>query len=166
MRGSISPPVSRQATSVETDGASSGWVGTVAGVVRIKNDVVDIGTTAAVNASLPSTAVHDLELDSEGNLWVATTSGLAKVGAGSTFVEHWSTAEGLAGDDVRALAWDAAQRTLWVGTTSGISEIVVPKAGATTFTSQSYVYPSPIGPETTALRIGGIAGEVTGRSAT
>jgi ligand-binding sensor domain-containing protein len=151
-----------QATSVETDGASSGWVGTVAGVVRIKNDVVDPGTTLAVNAALPSTAVRDLELDSEGNLWVATTSGLARVGAGSTFVEHWSTAEGLAGDDVRALAWDAAQRTLWVGTTSGISEVVVPKAGATTFTSQSYVYPSPIGPETTALRIGGIAGEVTG----
>jgi streptogramin lyase len=151
-----------QASSVETDGASSGWVGTVAGVVRIKNDFVDPSTTAAVNASLPSTAVRDLELDSEGNLWVATTSGLARVGAGSTFVEHWTAAEGLAGDDVRALAWDAAHRTLWVGTTSGVSEVVVPKAGAATFTSQSYVYPSPIGPETTALRIGGIAGEVTG----
>ena len=151
-----------QTTAVETDGASSGWVATVAGVVRIVNDVVVPGTTVAINASLPSTAVRDLELDSEGNLWVATTLGLARVAAGSTFVEHWSTAEGLAGDDVRALAWDAANRTLWVGTTSGISEIVVPKAGATTFTSQSYVYPSPIGPETTALRIGGITGEVTG----
>ncbi|HET9940430.1 MAG TPA: two-component regulator propeller domain-containing protein [Candidatus Eisenbacteria bacterium] len=151
-----------QATAVETDGASSGWVGTVAGVVRIVNDVVVPGTTTAINAALPSTAVRDLELDSEGNLWVATTSGLARVASGSTFVEHWSTAEGLAGDDVRALAWDAAKRTLWVGTTSGISEVVVPKAGSTTFTSQSYVYPSPIGPETTALRIGGITGEVTG----
>ncbi|HEX5032509.1 MAG TPA: two-component regulator propeller domain-containing protein [Candidatus Eisenbacteria bacterium] len=151
-----------QTTAVETDGASSGWVGTVAGVVRIVNDLVVPGTTLAINSSLPSTAVRDLELDSEGNLWVATTSGLARVAAGSTFVEHWSTAEGLAGDDVRALAWDAATRTLWVGTASGISEIVVPRAGATTFTSKSYVYPSPIGPETTSLRIGGITGEVTG----
>lgn len=151
-----------QTTAVETDGASSGWVGTVAGVVRIVNDLVVPGTTVAINAALPSTAVRDLELDSEGNLWVATTAGLARVAAGSTFVEHWGTAEGLAGDDVRALAWDAAARTLWVGTTSGISEVVVPKAGATTFTSQSYVYPSPIGPETTALRVGGITGEVTG----
>ena len=151
-----------QTTAVETDGPASGWVGTVAGVVRVVNDVVVPGATAAINASLPSTAVRDLELDSEGNLWVATTSGLARVAAGSTFVEHWSTAEGLAGDDVRALAWDAANRTLWVGTTSGISEVIVPKAGVTTFTSQSYVYPSPIGPETTALRIGGITGEVTG----
>ena len=151
-----------QTTAVETDGPASGWVGTVAGVVRIVNDVVVPGTTLAINASLPSAAVRDLELDSEGNLWVATTLGLARVAAGSTFVEHWSTAEGLAGDDVRALAWDAANRTLWVGTTSGISEVVVPKAGVTTFTSQSYVYPSPIGPETTSLRIGGITGEVTG----
>lgn len=151
-----------QTTAVETDGASSGWVGTVAGVVRIVDDVVVPGTTAAINASLPSTAVRDLEFDSEGNLWVATTLGVARVAAGSTFVEHWGTAEGLAGDDVRALAWDAANRTLWVGTTSGISEVVVPKTGAATFTSQSYVYPSPIGPETTALRIGGITGEVTG----
>ncbi|HEU4940700.1 MAG TPA: two-component regulator propeller domain-containing protein [Candidatus Eisenbacteria bacterium] len=153
---------SNQTTSVETDGPSSGWVGTVAGVVRIKNDLIDVATTAAINASLPSPSVRDLELDSEGNLWVATTAGLARVGAGSTFVERWTVAEGLAGDDVRALAWDATNRTLWVGTTSGISEVVVPKAGAATFTSQSYVYPSPIGPETTALRIGGIVGEVTG----
>ena len=153
---------SNQTTSVETDGPSSGWVGTVAGVVRIQNDLVVPATTAAINASLPSPSVRDLELDSEGNLWVATTAGLARVGAGSTFVERWTVAEGLAGDDVRALAWDAAHRTLWVGTTSGISEVVVPKAGATTFTSESYVYPSPIGPETTALRIGGIVGEVTG----
>ena len=151
-----------QTTAVETDGASSGWVGTVAGVVRIRNDVVDPVTTAAINAALPSTAVRDLELDSERNLWIATTSGLARVGAGSTFVERWTTAEGLAGDDVRALAWDAAGRTLWVGTTSGISEVIVPKAGSTAFTSQSYVYPSPIGPETTSLRIGGITGAVTG----
>ena len=153
---------SLQTTAVETDGASSGWVGTVAGVVRIVNDVIVPGTTVAINAALPSPAVHDLELDSDGNLWVATTAGLARVAEGSTFVEHWGTAEGLAGDDVRALAWDAAHRTLWVGTTSGISEVVVPQAGATTFTSKSYVYPSPIGPQTTALRIGGITGEVTG----
>ena len=153
---------SNQTTAVETDGPASGWVGTVAGVVRIVSDAVVPGTTVAINAALPSPAVRDLEIDSEGNLWVATTAGLARVAAGSTFVEHWSTAEGLAGDDVRALAWDAANRTLWVGTTSGISEVIVPKAGVTTFTSQSYVYPSPIGPETTLLRIGGITGEVTG----
>ena len=151
-----------QTTAVETDGPASGWVGTVAGVVRIRNDLVDPVTTAAINAALPSTAVRDLEPDSEGNLWIATSAGLARVGAGSTFVERWTTAEGLAGDDVHALAWDAATRTLWAGTTSGISEIVVPKAGSATFTSSSYVYPSPIGPETTALRIGGITGEVTG----
>src|SRR6185295_18688205 len=50
---------------------ASGWVGTVAGVVRVVNDVVVPGTTLAINASLPSTAVRDLELDAEGNLWVA-----------------------------------------------------------------------------------------------
>lgn len=151
-----------QTTAVETDGAASGWVGTAAGVVRIRNDVVDPATTTAVNASLASTAVRDLELDSEGNLWIATSSGLARVGASSTFVERWTTAEGLAGDDVRALAWDASSRTLWVGTTSGISEVVTPKAGSAAFTAQSFVYPSPLGPETTSLRIGGITGAVTG----
>ena len=152
---------SPQTTAVVTTGASSGWVGTVGGLVRIRNDFVDPPTTAATNAKLPSPQVKDLALDSEGNLWVATSAGLARVEASSGVVESWSALDGLAGDDVQSLAWEAGRGVLWAGTTDGISEIF-PSAGSSGFSDRSYLYPSPLGATANALRLGGITDEVFG----
>jgi ligand-binding sensor domain-containing protein len=151
-----------QTSAVVTDGPSSGWVGTVAGVVRIRNDVVDPSTTGAVNAALPSVQVKDLARDPSGNLWIATAGGLARVDAASGAVEKFTTADGLAGDDVLALAWDAARGALWAGTTGGVSEIYPSSNGGATFGSGTYLYPNPITPASTELRLGGISGEVKG----
>jgi ligand-binding sensor domain-containing protein len=152
---------SPQTTAVVTTGASSGWVGTVGGLVRMLNDFVDPTTTAVTNAKLPSPQVRDLALDSEGNLWVATSAGIARVEASSGVVESWSALDGLAGDDVQSLAWDSGRGVLWVGTTDGISEIF-PSAGSSGFSDRSYLYPSPLGSSATALRLGGITDEVVG----
>ncbi len=152
---------SPQTSAVVTTGASSGWVGTVSGLARIRNDLVDPAVTAATNANLPSLQVSDLALDSEGNLWVATVAGLARVEAISGVVESWSTLDGLVGNDVRCLAWDATRNILWVGTSDGISEIH-PGEGGSGFSDRSYLYPSPLGASATTLRLGGITDEVTG----
>jgi len=152
---------SPKTTAVVTTGAASGWVGTIGGLVRIRNDFVDPATTAATNANLPSLQVRDLALDSAGNLWVATLVGIARVEASSGVVESWSTLDGLAGDDVQSLAWDSGRGVLWVGTTDGISE-VFPGEGLSGFNDRSYLYPSPLGANATALRLGGITDEVTG----
>lgn len=152
---------SDQTTCVVTTGASSGWVGTVAGLVRIRNDVRDPAASNTANAGLPSPQVKDLALDSGGNLWVATPAGIAKIDAQSGAVEHWGEAEGLVDDDVRALAWDSARGVLWVGTAAGISE-VFPGSGGGGFSDQSYLYPNPLGAGGGGLRLGGITDEVSG----
>jgi ligand-binding sensor domain-containing protein len=150
-------------TSVVTASGSEGWLGTTAGLVRIRaNAAIDTDVTEAVNEDLPSLLIQALAADSRGNLWVGTAAGLARVDAANLAVERWTTSEGLAGDDVRALAWDASRGVLWVGTTDGISEVVPSGAAGSAFTDASYLYPSPLGPSATALRIGGITGVVTG----
>ncbi len=153
---------SLQTTAVVTDGPSSGWVGTVAGVARVRSDATSPSVSGPVNAALPSTQVKDLKLDPAGNLWIATVGGLARVDAGTGAVEKFTTADGLAGDDVRSLAWDAARGILWVGTTDGISEIFPASGSGPGFGSQTYVYPNPLGAGSTALHLGGITGDVSG----
>jgi ligand-binding sensor domain-containing protein len=152
---------SPQTTAVVTTGTSSGWVGTVGGLARIRNDVVDPTVTATTNDKLPSLLIRDLALDSDGNLWVATLAGIARVEASSGVVESWSTLDGLVGDDVRSLAWDSQRGVLWVGTADGISEIF-PGGGSSGFSDRSYLYPNPLGATATALRLGGITDEVMG----
>jgi len=153
---------SLQATSVVTDGPRSGWVGTVAGVTRIVNDVVDAVTTPAINARLTVPLVKDLALDSGGNLWIATAGGLARVDAATRAVENFTVLEGLAGDDVRALAWDSSRGALWAGTTDGVSEIYPSSGSGSSFGNGTYLYPNPVDAGATALRLGGITGEVVG----
>jgi ligand-binding sensor domain-containing protein len=153
---------SLQTTAVVTTGVSSGWVGTTAGLVRIRNDSVDRTATAIVNSALPSLQVHDLALDAGGHLWVATALGLARVDAQSQAVESWTTADGLAGNDVRSLVWDPKRGELWAGTTEGFSEILPSAAGSSGFGDQTYVYPSPLDPSSTTLRLGGITADVEG----
>jgi hypothetical protein len=150
-----------QTTAVVTTGASSGWVGTIGGLVRIQNSLVDPAVTTATNARLPSLLIRDLVLDSEGNLWVATLAGIARVEAGSGVVESWGMPDGLVGDDVRSLAWDSRRGVLWVGTADGISEIF-PGGGSSGFSDRSYLYPNPLGAAGSVLRLGGITDEVTG----
>jgi ligand-binding sensor domain-containing protein len=151
-----------QTTAVVTDGPASGWVGTVAGVARVVNELVNPFVTTAVTAALPSPQVKDLALDSSGNLWVATAGGLARVEAGTAAVERFTADDGLAGNDVRALAWDPARGVLWAGTTEGVSEIHPGTSAGPAFGSDAYLYPNPVGAGSGALRVGGLTGEVHG----
>jgi ligand-binding sensor domain-containing protein len=154
---------SLQTTAVVTTSGSQGWLGTTSGLTRIRvNGAIDVDATASVNDDLPSLQVQALATDPNGNLWVGTIAGLSRVDAATLAVETWSTDDGLAGDDVRALAWDAARGVLWVGTTEGFSEVVPGGGSGTAFDESSYLYPSPLGPSATALRLGGITGVVKG----
>ena len=153
---------SQQTTAVITTPGSLGWLGTTAGLARIRsNGTIDVGVTAAVNDDLPSLQIQALAIDPTGAVWVGTAAGLARIDPVGT-VESWTTDDGIAGDDVRALVWDAADGALWIGTPDGFSKIVPAGASGTTFDDASFVYPSPIGPSATALRIGGITGVVKG----
>ena len=57
-------------------------------------------------------------LDRQDNLWIGTNKGVSRYD-GNAFV-HYTTADGLAGDDVRSMLEDS-QGYLWFGTTEGAS---------------------------------------------
>jgi ligand-binding sensor domain-containing protein len=155
-------PSFNQTTCVVTTGPTSGWVGTPGGVVRISGDRRDPVASDATNAALPSLLIQDLAVDSGGNVWIATAGGLARVDAATDAVEHWGGDQGLAGDDVRSLAWDARKSELWVGTVDGISEVLPVSGGTSAIDQTTYVFPNPLGASASALRIGGIHGAVSG----
>ena len=153
---------SQQTTAVVTTPGSLGWLGTTAGIVRVRRTgTIDTDLTDAVNDDLPSLQIQALATDAVGAVWVGTAAGLARIDPNGA-VESWTTDDGLAGNDIRALVWDAAGGALWMGTPDGFSKIVPAGAAGAAFDDASYVYPSPIGPAATALRIGGITGAVKG----
>ena len=149
-------------TSVVVTGANAGWLGTVNGVARIRNDLLDAAGALGVNAALVSREIRDLALDTGGNLWIATLVGLARVDAATGSVELWRVADGLVSDDIQCLAWDAGRGVLWVGTGEGISEVRPGDTSGPGFDAATYVYPNPLDSGATGLRLGGITDEVSG----
>ncbi len=154
-----------QVTSIAVMDPATAWIGTVSGAGLIQTGTFVRQLTVAPFAGgpgLPSAQVNDLALDQNGNLWVATSAGLARADATGAFspMEVFTTAQGLVDDDVRSLAWDGARGVLWVGTAHGISRVVPAGPGAPGITDQAYVYPNPSREGT--LRIGGIQNSLTG----
>jgi ABC-type transporter Mla MlaB component len=97
-----------------------------------------------------------------GDIALGAIGTVTYVDAGTGTVERFTTADGLAGDDVRSLAWDSSRGILWAGTTDGISEIHPTSGTGPGFGGDTYVYPNPIVASSTSLRLGGITGEVDG----
>jgi hypothetical protein len=130
-------------------------------VVRIANDVVDIPASSSVNSAIASAAVNDLAVDAEGGVWIATVGGLTRVST-TGVIERFHETDGLAGEDVAALAWDASREILWAVTAGGISEIHVTRSTRASFDDGSYLYPNPATVANAPVRLGGIAGELHG----
>ncbi|HEY6572551.1 MAG TPA: hypothetical protein VI198_04460, partial [Candidatus Eisenbacteria bacterium] len=152
---------SLQTTAIAAVSAGDVWVGTRGGAVRIANDAVDFSATSRVNAAIGSAAVNDLAVDGEGGVWIATAGGLARFSAAGV-IEIFGAEEGLADDDVVALSWDGAREILWAVTAGGVSEIHPSSSTRAAFDDGSYLYPNPATAANAPVRLGGIAGEVSG----
>jgi len=149
---------SNQVTSLVVLGPQAAWIGTNSGAGLMQNGVF---TRVLMAPALPSGQVNDLALDSSGNLWIATSAGLARADAnGGGSIEVFTVADGLVDDDIRALAWDDPRGVLWVGTANGISRVVA-GTGDPAITAATYVYPNPSRVAGT-LKLGGIVNTVDG----
>jgi ligand-binding sensor domain-containing protein len=148
-------------TSVATISTNEAWVGTNGGAVRIVNDAVDFAATTRANSTIHGSAVNDVEVDGHGVVWIATPIGLARVPPSGTN-EFFTTDDGLADNDVRALDWDAERGILWALTNGGVSEIHPSPSGTASFGDGSFVYPNPATSASPIVRLGGIAGEIVG----
>ncbi|HBY58637.1 MAG TPA: hypothetical protein DEH78_02365, partial [Solibacterales bacterium] len=66
---------------------------------------------------LPSNLIWNIRRDHQGNLWVATDTGLGKMDAQTGRWRIWNSRNGLGGNRIRALAVDGED--LWVGPAPG-----------------------------------------------
>jgi signal transduction histidine kinase/ligand-binding sensor domain-containing protein/CheY-like chemotaxis protein len=105
----------RSVRCLTTDAEGTLWIGTDGGLTRMKG-----GTFYPVAAPLdvPLRNLRALKATRDGSLWIATQGhGLVRLARGQFRV--WNTDNGLASNQVKALAEDTSG-TLWVGTTGGL----------------------------------------------
>lgn len=118
-------------TAIREDEGRRLWVGTRAGLYRLTPDRSQFESLAAPQASRRSPSDRTIRAivmspaGGDGASWVATAGGLQRVDAKTGAFRVWTaeaSAQGLSGDDVQALAWDADGR-LWIGTTKGLDRL-------------------------------------------
>ncbi len=96
---------------------------------------------------LPSDEINDLERDAGGDLWIATTSGLARMASDGVITVHTAAGGGLIDDRVQSLRYDEQENAMWIGTRSGLSRLQLAEAEDPDV-SQRHVtfYPHPFTP--------------------
>ncbi|MEW6366396.1 MAG: two-component regulator propeller domain-containing protein [Acidobacteriota bacterium] len=109
-------------TAFAEDAAGSLWIGFYNGawLARVRGDRVDLFTEAD---GLRDSFAFDIHIDRSGELWLATSAGVAHCrnpGADHPRFETWSKMEGLASHDVRCIAEDQYGR-LYFGSGRGIT---------------------------------------------
>jgi len=106
------------------------WVGTADGITVLDNsDAFFMNHTTMLTLPAPDTLnpIEDIEMDSQGNIWVGVyvdylvTEGGVCGYNGSQWVEY-QVADGLVGPVVRAVAIDDND-DLWVATSTGVSKL-------------------------------------------
>tara|TARA_A200000159_G_scaffold129001_1_gene125137 strand:- start:14746 stop:17943 length:3198 start_codon:yes stop_codon:yes gene_type:complete len=101
------------------------WVGSWQGLLRgkLNNGLLNSADIEAVNHShLAQQFIADLYADSLGQLWVATSGAGLFVRATNNRWLEFTTAVGLPGDNVMAIAGES-DKQVWVGTSRGIAAI-------------------------------------------
>ncbi len=115
--------------SLLEDRSGAIWVGAAGGLYRLdpdrrRFDAFDPGEpeerghgNRTVRALLAEPAQPSREA-----IWAATADGLQRIETASGKFSFWHRSEGLASDDLYALAWDGSGR-LWIGTDAGLDRL-------------------------------------------
>jgi len=134
---------------IDTNGTV--WIATDAGLNAVvgtysresRSFEVSSWRVYASQDGLPSTQVNDLEMDADGNVWIATDAGLSQIGAdGEVAFTLTSANSGLIDNDVTSLLFDGGASELWIGTYNGLSRLKV-RTGNAQEPADLAVYPNP-----------------------
>jgi streptogramin lyase len=103
---------------IEVDKSNNNiWFG-----INFNGAVVYNGSTfvnyRTTNSSLPNNNVNAITLDNEGNKWIATMAGLAKLN-GSNWTIYSTSTSGIAGNQIYCVKVESPNE-IWVGTNNGL----------------------------------------------
>ncbi|MDY0282625.1 MAG: two-component regulator propeller domain-containing protein, partial [Salinivirgaceae bacterium] len=93
------------------------WIGTFGGLVKLHKATGNTQFFNRGNSGLPDNYVYSIAIDSDGNKWIGTHSGLAKFD-GTNWTVYNTSNSGLPVNDVRCVAIDQ-HGTKWIGTDVG-----------------------------------------------
>ncbi|MCX5800932.1 MAG: T9SS type A sorting domain-containing protein [Candidatus Eisenbacteria bacterium] len=136
-----------------TSGAIAGnkvYVGTGKGVTVFQDTVWlrNYGASDLVHDGVAvSSTVNDVAVDSRGNVWVATTGGVAEIApSGDVAATFTYASSGLVGDEVLCVAVDETRGEVWFGTRKGMSVLEAWNPSEGKSLADAYVYPNPFRP--------------------
>jgi ligand-binding sensor domain-containing protein len=150
---------SSSVTSMVVAGAKA-YAGTLSGV-SVFQDTLWLRNYTVTDLAPASDEVNDVAVDGLGNLWVATTAGVARIRtSGETTVYTYATS-GLVSDQVLCVAVDDAKGEVWFGTPSGMAVLEAWESEVGRNLSDAYVFPNPLRPASgsSVVRIGGLPSE-------
>jgi len=128
------------------------WIGTNAGLNSVRGRFSRLEGTFEVDSwrlyttsdGLPSAEINDLEIDGNGNVWVATETGLSQIGLDGEIAFTLTRANsGLINDRITSLLFDSDQGELWIGTFEGLSRLAVTTGTTEQPRDRSGVFPNP-----------------------
>src|SRR5262249_18806418 len=111
-----SPPI--KAGNIQAlweDSAGRIWIGMDGGLRRYENGkILDLSALVNKETGGNKATVYDVKSDRDGKYWIASSRGLFKLD-GDKVVAHYTTKDGLPGDDVKTIHQDR-RGALWFGT--------------------------------------------------
>ena len=128
------------------------WVGTDTGLNSIQGRYSRTDGTFEVDSwrlyttadGLPSGEINDIEVDTNGNVWVATEAGLSQIGFdGEIAFTLTRSNSGLINDRITSLLFDSGQGELWIGTFEGLSRLGVTIGETEQPRDRSGAFPNP-----------------------
>jgi len=136
------------------------YAGTLSGV-SVFQDTLWLRNYTVTDLAPASDEINDLAVDGPGNVWVATTTGVARIAASGAITTYTYATSGLVSDQVLCIAVDDTKGQIWFGTPSGMAVLQAWTPGVGKDLSAAYVYPNPLRPAsgTSVVRIAGLPSE-------
>ncbi|UCF78320.1 MAG: T9SS type A sorting domain-containing protein [Candidatus Eiseniibacteriota bacterium] len=133
------------------------YFGTPSGI-SVFQDTLWLRDYDAADLSPASAQVNDLASDALGNVWVATSGGVARIGVTGEITVYLRAESGLVDDQVRCVAVDNTGGRVWFGTPTGISVLHAWNPSAGKSIDDAYLYPNPFRPDLghTQILLGGV----------
>jgi ligand-binding sensor domain-containing protein len=139
------------------------YVGTLQGVT-VFQDTLWFRNYRAADLAPVSAVVNDLAVDPIGNVWVATTGGVARIApSGEVDTTLTYSSSGLVDNEVRCVAVDGTSGEVWFGTPKGMSVFEAWNPSAGKGLADVQVYPNPFRPRSghQDIRLLGLPSPVT-----